>query len=225
MMMTRWMICAAFAGLAACGGGGGAMDATGAKAAGPSDADTATTAETTASVKSYTLLQSEGDKLFGTYRDALNADAFTDPTDLPMIGIASFDGVAAYVVGAGASLSEEKLIADADYLSRVDLNVDFGTDRVSGTFDDFVEARTKTAIAGALKVDAAINRAANLESEVTVTGTAIGRVSGSGLKGDVTLDLDGDFLANASALAGRLEGTGQTDGGLKGVQGAFVSNK
>ncbi|KQI68494.1 hypothetical protein AN189_09245 [Loktanella sp. 3ANDIMAR09] len=227
MTLFRCVALSAICLVAACGGGGGGGTTEAAAAAGAAAGTTASkaadTTKTATAVKSYTLLRNEGATLFAAYEDQLNSDRFTDPGDLPGSGTATFDGVAGYVVGAGQSLSEEALIANPDYLSRVDLAIDFGADRITGSFDGFVDARTQKEIKGALDIDARINRSADLTSEVSVTGSAAGRISGSGLNGDVSLDLNGDFLSDGAALSGRLEGTGQTSDGLRNVQGAFIA--
>ena len=154
-------------------------------------------------VTSVIVRKNDGEQYFGFVADTTSSQRYAyygsnqaETSVMPTSGIARYDGDVIY--SYGGQLETGEVFAEGD----VKLTVDFGTKKISGTFDDVIGG-----------------------AGTELTADVKGDISGSGFTGTVTTSnkaaaLSGKFFgANANSVAGVF------DDGKNTLSGAFTADK
>ena len=143
--------------------------------------------------------------------------------EVPLVGEARYSGE----IGFGTN--DVDTIDDARVVGDLTLDVDFHSDRISGTADRFVDRLTGEHLAGDLESDLRIYRDAEETASDAVAGFTDGTLyRPNGRVVDVELDTFGDFLGTSGRrIAGTVEGevTGLAVSPTDDVTGVFDVRK
>jgi len=131
-------------------------------------------------------------------------EGYTDLTDLPTTGSASFAGT--------ISLSDPGFAATSPVLlGEMDAEITFRNNDVSGTAGNFFFVPNQESLSGTLDLDATLDRGADTNVEFGITGTMDGRLSANGESLDINMDVSADLVGDDLDVLGG-GGIGDLDG-------------
>lgn len=157
--------------LAACGGGGSSSQFS----------------------KSFQQIESDivsnTDEAFSIFAE----DGYTDLTELPRTGDASFEGTIG-LGDPGTSLFQPVIVGE------MEAELDFERNALTGTAGNFFATTNSEELSGSLDLDADLDRGADTNFEFGLVGTLDGEIGADGTRFDVNLDVDADLVGDNSEL-------------------------
>lgn len=166
-----------------------------------------------------------GEQLFEDYQTDLVLVNYADFADLPDAGSADYAGYAAYVIDEDTELSGTAILAAPDFVSEMDLAVDFGEDAITGSIHTIFDVATETQVPGSATIEAAIDRDADLNVDYGVTGLLTGQMTVDGGPVALSANVEADFFREGDALFGFVTGSATDNQGSVGVQGTFLTER
>jgi hypothetical protein len=161
--------------------------------------------------QSFDQLATKGQNIITKYEDA----DLTPESEMPTVGTATYNGVAAF-----SSVADAEYIAEnADAVAALRLEANFGDSTIGGKMDNFVDYDNVRAPGSVQVTNGTISGNAfnaDLDGDITIEGEAV-TVSG---------DMAGGFLgADANAVAGAIQADLSSGGGTETLYGIFGAEK
>ena len=175
----------------------------------------------------FQAVQQRGLNLAERFGPAIETSQYTNLRALPTTGTLNYSGSGAYVLGSAAAQSGSSILANADAISRVDLQVRLNDGRVTGSASEFYDTETRAPIGGRLAIRGALDRTTDTSRDYGINGTINGTLQ-SPTDGQVSVQTDmvADLYGpNAGFLFGYADGFATTAQGRDSVQGAFIAER